>query len=62
MDKLAQTGNPEAYAFPRAFLEEDNFDFSFSGLKSAVANEVAKRRQRGRPSASPTCARVSNRR
>ncbi|MEG6520486.1 tRNA (adenosine(37)-N6)-threonylcarbamoyltransferase complex transferase subunit TsaD [Desulfotomaculum sp. 1211_IL3151] len=38
IDKLAKTGNPEAIKFPRAYLEEGSFDFSFSGLKSAVLN------------------------
>ncbi len=34
-------GNPEAYNFPRAWLE-DSWDFSFSGLKTAVMREVRK--------------------
>jgi N6-L-threonylcarbamoyladenine synthase len=38
IDKLAATGNREAIDFPRAFLEEESYDFSFSGLKSAVLN------------------------
>lgn len=46
VDSLAATGNPVAYQFPRSLLDQDNFDFSFSGLKSAVHNEVAKRKQR----------------
>lgn len=36
IDKLAATGNPEAIKFPRSFLDKNGFDFSFSGLKSAV--------------------------
>src|SRR5699024_11370515 len=32
--------------FPRAWLNEDSFDFSFSGLKSAVANYVHNAKQR----------------
>ncbi|MDQ0190058.1 tRNA (adenosine(37)-N6)-threonylcarbamoyltransferase complex transferase subunit TsaD [Alicyclobacillus cycloheptanicus] len=47
VDALAAEGDPTAYAFPRSLLEEDSFDFSYSGLKSAVHNELAKRRQRG---------------
>jgi N6-L-threonylcarbamoyladenine synthase len=47
VDEHAAFGNPEAFAFPRAFLDEDHFDFSFSGLKSAVNNELTKRRNRG---------------
>ncbi|GAB6179604.1 tRNA (adenosine(37)-N6)-threonylcarbamoyltransferase complex transferase subunit TsaD [Desulfotomaculum defluvii] len=38
IDKLAKMGNPQAIRFPRAYLEEGSFDFSFSGLKSAVLN------------------------
>jgi N6-L-threonylcarbamoyladenine synthase len=36
VDKLAAEGNPSAVAFPRAMMDQDNFDFSFSGLKTAV--------------------------
>ena len=38
IDKLAKEGDPEAIAFPRAFMEDAPYDFSFSGLKSAVLN------------------------
>lgn len=38
IDRLAQTGNPRAVPLPRAYLEEGSFDFSFSGLKTAVRN------------------------
>jgi N6-L-threonylcarbamoyladenine synthase len=37
IEKLAQDGNPKAIDFPRAYLPE-SFDFSFSGLKTAVLN------------------------
>lgn len=36
VDKLAAEGNPTAIPFPRAMIDQDNFDFSFSGLKTAV--------------------------
>ena len=36
IEKLAREGNPNAIAFPRPMLKEKNFDFSFSGLKTAV--------------------------
>ena len=36
IDKLAREGNPKAIDFPRSFLEEDSFDFSFSGIKTSV--------------------------
>ncbi|MDE5873475.1 MAG: tRNA (adenosine(37)-N6)-threonylcarbamoyltransferase complex transferase subunit TsaD, partial [Lachnospiraceae bacterium] len=38
IDKLAREGNAEAIAFPRAYMEDAPYDFSFSGLKSAVLN------------------------
>lgn len=41
IDSLASKGNPEAVAFPKALLK-DSFDFSFSGLKTAVLNYVRK--------------------
>ena len=34
----AQSGDPKAVTFPRAWLEEKSLDFSFSGLKTAVLN------------------------
>lgn len=37
IEGLAKEGAPEAVAFPRSMLKKDSFDFSFSGLKSAVA-------------------------
>lgn len=38
IDKLSQEGNPDAIHFPRAKVEDNPYDFSFSGLKSAVLN------------------------
>lgn len=35
LDKLAQSGNPSAYNFPRSMINDDNLEMSFSGLKSA---------------------------
>ena len=40
IDKLAKEGNKEAIHFPRAFMEDAPYDFSFSGLKSAVLNDL----------------------
>jgi N6-L-threonylcarbamoyladenine synthase len=40
IERAAQNGNPAAFAFPRARLS-DNYDFSFSGLKTAVMREVS---------------------
>ncbi|MBW2478173.1 MAG: tRNA (adenosine(37)-N6)-threonylcarbamoyltransferase complex transferase subunit TsaD [Deltaproteobacteria bacterium] len=36
LDRLAGLGNPHAIDFPRPMLHKPNFDFSFSGLKTAV--------------------------
>ena len=38
IDKLSKEGNPDAIHFPRAKVEDNPYDFSFSGLKSAVLN------------------------
>ncbi len=38
IDKIAKEGNPNAIHFPRAKVDENAYDFSFSGLKSAVLN------------------------
>lgn len=47
IDKLAKTGNKDAIQFPRAFLEEGTYDFSFSGLKSSVLNYINNCKQKG---------------
>ncbi len=39
LDRLAQEGNPETVKFPRG--PRDGYDFSFSGLKTAVRNHIA---------------------
>lgn len=49
IDAAAKKGNPNAVKFPRVFLEEDSYDFSFSGLKSAVLNYVNKERMQNHP-------------
>ena len=46
IDRLAQEGSP-VIKLPRAWLEEGSYDFSFSGLKSAVINTVHNAQQRG---------------
>jgi N6-L-threonylcarbamoyladenine synthase len=42
--KLATKGNQKAFTFPRPMVNSDDFDFSFSGLKTAVLREVKKTR------------------
>lgn len=46
IDRLAHEGSP-TISLPRAWLEEGSYDFSFSGLKSAVINTVHNAEQRG---------------
>lgn len=46
IDRLAQEIK-STIDFPRAWLEKDSYDFSFSGLKSAVINHVHNEKQRG---------------
>lgn len=46
IDRLAHLGE-DTYHFPKAMIHEDNFDFSFSGLKSAFINFVHNAQQRG---------------
>ncbi|MBR2973009.1 MAG: tRNA (adenosine(37)-N6)-threonylcarbamoyltransferase complex transferase subunit TsaD [Clostridia bacterium] len=45
VEKAALTGNKTAFKFPRVHLD-NRFDFSFSGVKTAVINEIHKLRQR----------------
>ena len=45
VDRLAHTGN-DTYKLPRVYLEADSYNFSFSGLKSAVINLVHNSKQR----------------
>ena len=46
IDKLAKEGNPLAIDFPQAMKNEENFEFSFSGLKSAVVNYLNSMQQK----------------
>ncbi len=40
--RISREGNPQAITFPRSWLEPGSYDFSFSGLKTSVANQVNK--------------------
>lgn len=40
IEKVSKEGNPDAIAFPRAKVAENPYDFSFSGVKSAVLNYI----------------------
>lgn len=46
MDEMAQLGQ-DIYGYPRAMINEDHYDFSFSGLKSAVLNHLHNAKQKG---------------
>ncbi len=43
IDKLAREGNPAFIKFPRALMNENNYDFSFSGIKTSVLYWLKKR-------------------
>ncbi len=47
IDKVSKDGNPEAIRFPRAKVAENEYDFSFSGLKSAVLNYLNAAKMKG---------------
>jgi N6-L-threonylcarbamoyladenine synthase len=40
ISRKAETGNPKRFSLPRVYLQKDSFNFSFSGLKTAVLNLV----------------------
>lgn len=48
IDRLAAQGE-DMYDFPRVWLEPESYDFSFSGLKSAVINKLHQLEQKGKP-------------
>ena len=56
IDKAAKEGNPDAYHFPRAKITDSPYDFSFSGLKSAVLNFLNKEEMMGNPISVPDVA------
>ncbi len=47
IDKAAKEGNPDAIVFPRGKVRDSQYDFSFSGLKSAVLNYLNQAQMRG---------------
>ena len=47
LDRAAQGGNPEAYVLPRPHVAGSPYDFSFSGLKTAVINLIHNAQQKG---------------
>lgn len=47
VDKVSKEGNPEALVFPKAKVNDSIYDFSFSGLKSAVLNYLNQAEMKG---------------
>lgn len=47
MDRLAALGDPDAIPFPPAAIRDHDFDFTFSGLKTAVINYAHRKEQLG---------------
>ena len=61
VDELSQTGDDTKYALPRAHVEGNPYDMSFSGLKTAVVNIVHNAQQKGEELDSDSlCASFSN--
>ena len=40
VNKKASSGDPQRFSFPRALCKKDNYDFSFSGLKTSALNII----------------------
>ncbi|MBR6647551.1 MAG: tRNA (adenosine(37)-N6)-threonylcarbamoyltransferase complex transferase subunit TsaD [Clostridia bacterium] len=49
LEKLAKEGDNEAFKFPRVEFSDNPYDFSFSGVKTAVINHLHKCEQKGEP-------------
>lgn len=49
LDRLAESGDADAFAFPKPHVAGSPFDFSFSGLKTGVINTVHNLEQKGEP-------------
>ncbi len=47
LDKVAETGNPHVFKLPRPVVHDAPYDFSFSGLKTAVINLLHNAAQKG---------------
>jgi N6-L-threonylcarbamoyladenine synthase len=56
LDRLARKGDPEAIRFPRAMSGSGDYDFSLSGLKTAVIRHVRAEREAGREPSLPDLA------
>lgn len=58
IEKEAKRGNPKAFNFPRPLIGSGNYEFSFSGLKTAVLREVKIIKQLNNETISNICASV----
>ena len=47
LDRVSQNGNPDAYKLPHPRVEGSKYDFSFSGLKTAIINTIHNAKQKG---------------
>lgn len=47
LDRIAKNGNDKAFTFPRPRVHDNELDFSFSGLKTAVINTIHNAKQKG---------------
>ena len=56
IQKTAETGNPDAIVFPKVHFKDAPYDFSFSGVKTAVVNFAHTARQRGEEINAPDLA------
>lgn len=56
VDKVSKEGNPEAIVFPKAKVNDSVYDFSFSGLKSAVLNYLNQAEMKGEEISVPDVA------
>ena len=61
IDKISKEGNPHAMEFPRAKVGGSQYDFSFSGMKSAVLNYINQAEMKGETICVPDlCASFQN--
>ena len=58
IEQLAKKGNPKTFPFPRPMIDSEDFDFSFSGLKTAVLREVKTIQQLNHVTITNICASV----
>jgi N6-L-threonylcarbamoyladenine synthase len=56
VSQLAEQGDEEAYDFPRPMMDKPNYDFSFSGLKTAVLYTLEKKKKINKQDINNICA------